>query len=30
MAPEQLNNKIYNKAIDIWAAGVIMYQLIVG
>ncbi|CAD8073351.1 unnamed protein product [Paramecium sonneborni] len=30
MAPEQLNNRIYNKAIDIWAAGVIMYQLIVG
>ncbi|CAD8160219.1 unnamed protein product [Paramecium octaurelia] len=30
MAPEQLNNRIYNKAVDIWAAGVIMYQLLVG
>ena len=30
MAPEQLNNRLYNKSIDIWAVGVIFYQLLVG
>jgi serine/threonine protein kinase len=30
MAPEQIQGKSYWKGIDIWAAGIIMYVLLMG
>ncbi|CAD8120974.1 unnamed protein product [Paramecium sonneborni] len=30
MAPEILQNKLYSKPVDIWATGIIMYQLLQG
>ncbi|KRX07303.1 Protein kinase-like domain [Pseudocohnilembus persalinus] len=28
MSPEQINDSLYSKGVDIWAAGIIMYQLL--
>lgn len=28
MAPEQIDKRVYTKAIDIWSCGIIMYMLL--
>jgi serine/threonine protein kinase len=30
MAPEILDGKNYNKSVDIWAIGIILYELLIG